>query len=178
MCGRKPDGSLVRSRSITTIPFAIRASTPADAEAIGMMAAEFQAYLRGLGDQTPFDWGAAKYLRDGFGDHPAFQGLVAETDSGVGGYLLYHFGYDTDVGQRLVHIIDLYVREAFRKHGLGSALLQRVAEIGRAREAEVLFWCVYHRNTAALRFYEKMGAKLVKSLHFMILPIDVPSENT
>jgi ribosomal protein S18 acetylase RimI-like enzyme len=97
--------------------------------------------------------------------------LVVETDSAVAGYLLYHFGYDTDVGQRLVHIIDLYVCEAFRKQGLGSALLQRVAEIGRAHGAGVLFWCVYHRNTAALRFYEKMGAKTVEGLHFMSLPI-------
>jgi len=154
------------------MPLVIRPSTPVDAEAIGAMAAEFQAYLRNLGDQTPFDWGAAKYRRDGFGENPAFQGLVAETDSGVAGYLLYHFGYDTDVGQRLVHIIDLYVREAARKQGLASALMQRVAEIGRAQGAEVLFWCVYHRNAGALRFYEKLGAKPVKDLHFMVLPID------
>ena len=52
----------------------IRRSTPRDAEPVGAMAAEFQAYLRDLGDKTEFDWGASKYLRDGLGDNPAFEG--------------------------------------------------------------------------------------------------------
>src|SRR5512135_721585 len=100
----------------------IRQSTADDAEAIGRLAAEFQAYLRSLGDKTRFDWGASKYLRDGFGENPAFEGLVAETESGVVGYLLYHFGYDTERGQRLMHVIDLYVRESFRRRGIAKAL--------------------------------------------------------
>lgn len=155
-----------------TTPVVIRPSTPADAEAIGSMAAEFQAYLCALGDQTKFDWGASKYLRDGFGDHPAFEGFVAETESGVGGYLLYHFGYDTDVGQRLLFIIDLYVREASRHCGIGSALIKRVAEAGRSRGASAMFWSVYEANTAAMRFYESLGAKPVSGLRFMSMAID------
>src|SRR5579862_2942020 len=39
-----------------------------------------------------------QYLRDGFGPHPAFFGLVAEVDGSVEGYLLNHHGYDTDRG--------------------------------------------------------------------------------
>ena len=135
------------------------------------MAAEFQAYLRALGDKTEFDWGASKYLRDGFGDNPAFEGLVAETESEVAGYLLYHFGYDTDCGQRLLFIIDLYVRKAVRHRGIASALMERAAEIGRSRGASAIFWSVYERNTAALRFYETLGAKPVNGLRFMSLAI-------
>ncbi|MEP6668628.1 MAG: GNAT family N-acetyltransferase [Chthoniobacter sp.] len=150
----------------------IRASTCHDAEAIGRMAAEFCAYLRTLGDETEFGFGAAKYLRDGFGDDPAFQGLVAETDSEVSGYLLYHFGYDTDLGQRLVWVIDLYVREAVRHRGVASALMKRVAEIGRSHGAQALFWSVYEPNTAARRFYESLGATSVNGLRFMSLAIE------
>jgi hypothetical protein len=135
------------------------------------MIAEFQAYLRSLGDDTPAVFSAARYLRDGFGDDPAFQGLVAETESGIGGYLLYHFGYDTDRGRRLVFIIDLFVREAFRHRGLASALMERVAAIGRARGADAMFWSVYEPNTPALRFYEALGATPVIGLRFMSLAI-------
>lgn len=150
----------------------IRKATAHDAAAIGGMAAEFQAYLRRLGDKTEFDWGSPKYLRDGFGDDPAFEGLVAETETGIDGYLLYHFGYDTDVGQRLVFIIDLYVREAARQRGIGSALMKRVAELGRTRGAQAMFWSVFEANTTALRFYEALGAAPVKGLRFMALEID------
>jgi ribosomal protein S18 acetylase RimI-like enzyme len=149
----------------------IRKATAADADAIGSMVAEFQAYLRGLGDRAEFDFGAAKYLRDGFGDDPAFEGLVAETETGLDGYLLYHFGYDTDAGQRLVHIIDLYVREKSRHRGIGSALMKNVAEMGRAHGARAMFWSVFEANSAALRFYSALGAKPLKDLQFMSVAI-------
>lgn len=152
-------------------PAVIREATARDAEAIGAMAIEFQAYLRALGDKTKFDWGATKYLRDGFGDDPAFAGLVAETETGVDGYLLYHFGYDTDHGQRLMFIIDLYVREASRHRGIASALMASAAETGRARGAEALLWSVFEANAAALQFYETLGATHLKGLRFMSLAI-------
>lgn len=153
------------------MPVAIRPSTPRDADAVGHMAAEFQAYLHSLGDKTEFDWGASKYLRDGFGDNPAFEGLVAETESDVVGYLLYHFGYDTERGQRLICIIDLYVREAFRRRGIAAALMKRAAEIGRSRGAEAMCWSVYEPNAVALRFYEALGARRVRGLYYMSLAI-------
>ena len=74
-----------------------------------MLAREFQDYLRALGDCTEFVFTADTYLRDGFGSHPAFSGLVAELGGKVIGYLLYNFGYDTDRAMRLMWVIDLFV---------------------------------------------------------------------
>jgi len=68
--------------------FILRVARADDAEAIGRLAAEFVAYLAGLGDPNPRGITAAEYLRDGFGDRAAFQGLVAEDGTGVVGYLL------------------------------------------------------------------------------------------
>jgi GNAT superfamily N-acetyltransferase len=149
----------------------IRHCEPADAKAVGALALEFQSYLRSLGDQTEFAWGAAEFLRDGFGDHPAFEGLVAEVDSGIVGYLLYDFGYDTDRGQRLLYVIDLYVAEACRRQGIGRALMDRAVQMGRARGAELLLWPVYEPNKLAVRFYEKLGARPIEGLRFMSLVI-------
>jgi ribosomal protein S18 acetylase RimI-like enzyme len=103
----------------------IRRATAADAHAIGALAKEFQAYLRALGDRTQFEFTAETYLRDGFGPHPAF--LVAELDGEVIGYLLYHFGYDTDRAMRLLHVIDLYVQASKRRRGIGEALMRAAA---------------------------------------------------
>ena len=153
-------------------PIAIRAATEADAEAVGRLVAEFQVYLRGLGDATEFGFDAAAYRRDGFGGDPAFQGFVAEEEDGaISGYLLYHFGYDTDRGRRVVHVIDLYVREDSRRRGIGEALMRRVGEAGREQGACALLWVVYRPNVLALRFYAGIGARVADDLHLMVLEL-------
>ena len=149
----------------------IRQATAGDAEAIGSLAAEFQSYLHELGDETDFDWGAAKYLADGFGENPAFEGLVAEVDSRVVGYALYHSGYDTDRGQRLIYLIDLFVSQPFRRAGIGDKLMQCLSEVGRSRRAEYVVWSVLKGNPLATRFYERLGATHADKLHFMLWPI-------
>lgn len=146
---------------------AIRYSTTNDAESIGSLAAEFQSYLRALGDETEFDWDAKKYLRDGFGENAAFEGLVAEVNSSVVAYALYHFGYDTDRGQRLIYLIDLFVSQSYRRSGIGETLMRRISAIGRERGAELIVWSVLKRNVMAASFYEKLGAKYADELHFM-----------
>lgn len=153
---------------MTTI---IRPAVAHDATSIGTLAAEFQAFLRAIDDNADFDWGAEKYLRDGFGADPAFEGIVAEVDSVVAGFALFDFGYDTDRGQRYVYVFDLFVSQAFRRKGVGEQLMQRITEIGRARGAEMAAWSVHRRNTDALRFYDKIGARLLDEHRLMWRPI-------
>jgi ribosomal protein S18 acetylase RimI-like enzyme len=157
---------------------AIRQSVAHDAESIGALAAEFHSYLRALGDEANFDWDAEKYLRDGFGEHSAFEGLVAEVDSRVVGYALYHFSYDTDRGQRLIYLIDLYISQSFRRAGIGEKLMQRISETGRLRGAEYIIWSVLKGNALAINFYEKLGAKYVDDVHFMWCPIKTNSSTS
>ena len=149
----------------------VRPAALADAEPIGALVTEFQEYLRCLGDRTAFDFGAAKYARDGFGEDPAFDGVVAELDRAVVGYALYHFGYDTDYGCRLVYLVDLYVRAGRRRQGIGEALFRAVADAGRARGAKAMLWTVYRSNTLAARFYERLGARYITDNHLMVLNI-------
>jgi hypothetical protein len=95
----------------------IRAASAEDAQSVGKLAQQFADYLRSLGDTTDFKLNAQAYLRDGFGTNPAFSGLVAEQDDDIVGYLLYHFGYDTDNAMRILHVVDLYVDERVRRQG-------------------------------------------------------------
>src|SRR5689334_20387921 len=99
-----------------------RAAGAGDADRVGELAREFADYLRSLGDTTDFHFTSESYLRDGFGSNPAFSGLVAELDGNVIGYLLYHFGYDSDRAARNLHIADLYVDVRSRHQGVGRAL--------------------------------------------------------
>lgn len=135
----------------------IRNATAADADAIGTLAREFQEYLRALGDRTHFEFTAETYRRDGFGPNPAFSGLIAERDSQVIGYVLYHFCYDTDRAMRLMHVIDLYVDTSQRRRGVGEALMRRAAEICREAGGRELIWSVFSPNMLAFQFYEHLG---------------------
>lgn len=145
----------------------IRTATAADAAVVGQLAEQFADYLRSLGDSTDFKFNAQSYLRDGFGPNPAFAGIVAELEGEVIGYLLYHFGYDTDRAIRLLHVVDLYVREDRRSQGAGQALMREAAQICRAGGGHELFWAVYIPNKLAARFYERLGAYYVEDLNFM-----------
>jgi len=149
----------------------IRAATRDDAEAIGELARQFADYLCGLGDPTDFQLNAETYLRDGFGANPAFCGLVAELNGKVAGYLLYHFGYDTDHARRIMHVCDLYVQESARRHGAGRMLMLAAANLCREAGGHELLWTVYKPNKLALAFYERLGAKYVKELEFMYWPV-------
>jgi len=148
----------------------IRPALPSDSHSIGNLARQFANYLRELGDPTEFKLTAETYLRDGFDTTPpAFTGLVAEEQGNVIGYLLYHFGYDSDAAARNLHIVDLYVDSAVRRRGIGRALMARAAAIARESGAQEMIWSVYSRNALATTFYEKLGAQRITDVFFMKL---------
>jgi GNAT superfamily N-acetyltransferase len=150
----------------------IRPALAADAQAIGRLAREFAGYLRSLGDHTDFKLTAETCLQDGFGPSPAFSGIVAEAESTVIGYLLYHLGYDSDAAARNLHVADLYVAATERKHGVGRALMRAAAEIAREAGAPDLIWSVYKGNEMAAAFYETLGAQRIDDVFFMHLKTD------
>ncbi len=145
----------------------IRPTTPEDAAEIERLYAQSAAYLRALGDTTDFQFNAQVYLRDGFGERPAFAGIVAVLDSQLAGYLFYTFGYDTDRALRYLYVIDLLVDQAVRGQGIGKALMDHAAGICRDQGGAELAWAVYAKNELALDFYRKLGAREVTDLRFM-----------
>jgi ribosomal protein S18 acetylase RimI-like enzyme len=155
----------------------VRAAGRGDAGEIGGMAVAFAAYLRKLGDKTHFQFNVKTYLRDGWGKNPAFKGLVAEIGGQPVGYLLYCFGYDTDRAIRLVNMLDLYVKEEYRRQGVGQALMARVSKIAAKAGAKRLFWSVYAHNTNAQGFYRHVGARPVKDTLYMWVGIKARTDS-
>jgi GNAT superfamily N-acetyltransferase len=150
----------------------IRPALATDARDIGNLAQQFAGYLRDLGDTSKFNLTAERYLQDGFGQQPAFAGIVAEDDGNVVAYLLYHFGYDSDTAARILHIVDLYVDRSKRRHGVGTALMRAAARIALAGGAVELVWSVCRPNTLAAQFYERLGAQPITELFFMKMRAD------
>lgn len=89
-----------------------------------------------------------------------FHCFVAETERGeIIGMALYFFAYYTWVGKSL-YLDDLYVKESFRKHGTGAALLRKIFEVASAEGCKRVRWQVLNWNETAIRMYKKSGAEI------------------
>jgi len=66
-------------------------------------------------------------------------------------------------GRDILALDDLYVREAFRGHGVGATLMRAVAEYA-APESLLVRWTLYETNEGARRFYERIGATVHSKL--------------
>jgi len=140
----------------------VRLAGELDVPVLGEMAREFQDYINGLnrpGDAAePAALTVEALRRDGFGDDPWFSVLMAERGGAPVGYLLYHFGYWSDRAARALVVADLFVREAARGQGAGTALMREAVRILRRRGGDLIVWTVWDRNSAAMAFYQNLGA--------------------
>jgi GNAT superfamily N-acetyltransferase len=103
----------------------------------------------------------ADLLRDGFGPEPYFRCIMAEIDGAVAGFALYFFQYSTWEGRPALYLEDLFVRESFRKRGIGVALFRRLARIAVERKCTRFQWECLDWNQPALDFYGSVGANVL-----------------
>jgi GNAT superfamily N-acetyltransferase len=96
--------------------------------------------------------------RDGFGANPRFRALIAEWDSQPAGYAFF-FGYYSTWAGRGLFLEDLFVREAFRGRGIGTALLAEVARIAVRENCYGIHWEVLNWNQKAIELYTALGAE-------------------
>ena len=96
--------------------------------------------------------------RDAFGANPKFRAILAESDGQTAGYAVFFASYSTWTGCGLF-LEDLFVRENFRGHGVGKALLLKVAEIARKEGYDTIRLDVLDWNESAIKFYKSLGAE-------------------
>ncbi|HZH44499.1 MAG TPA: GNAT family N-acetyltransferase [Lysobacter sp.] len=93
-----------------------------------------------------------------FGAHPAAEVVIAEVDGQPAGFALFFHNFSTFLGRRGLYLEDLYVRPAFRGHGLGLTLMRHLARIAVERGCGRFEWWVLDWNTPAIEFYRRLGA--------------------
>ncbi len=95
-----------------------------------------------------------------FGPAPKAEVLLAEAGDGqVAGFALFCGNYSTFLAQPGVWLEDLFVRPEYRGHGIGRALLARLARIAVERDCGRVEWAVLDWNTPSIGFYETLGAR-------------------
>ena len=96
------------------------------------------------------------------GENPLVHVTMAEWDGRSAGFALWFLNFSTWEGKPGIYLEDLFVRPAFRGHGIGKALLQHLAATA-VREGWTRFvWNVLDWNTPAIEFYETHGARVMR----------------
>jgi GNAT superfamily N-acetyltransferase len=142
-----------------TAALTIRAATAGDVDEILALIRELAVYERAPDEVTAT---TADLLRDGFGEHPRFRVLLACEGDRVAGFAFYFFAYSTWRAQPTLYLEDLFVRPAYRRRSLGVMLMRRLAEEAVKTGCGRFQWQVLDWNEPAVRFYETLGAKILR----------------
>jgi len=130
----------------------IRRSTEADISAIFLLLKEFTTFQK-----TPEKlFVTEEQMKE---DKDLFQCFVAEdtTSNKIVGYACFSFIYYSWSGKAL-YLDDLYVKETYRGHNIGSMLMNSVIVLAKENNCKKMRWQVSKWNSTAQTFYKKLGA--------------------
>ncbi len=137
----------------------IRRAEPKDTATVLDPIGKLAVYERLIDEVTASEADIAGTL---FSEHPRVFCDIAEWKGEVAGFALWFYNYSTFLGRHGLYLEDLYVREEFRSHGIGKALLSHLAKRCVTEKLGRFEWSVLDWNEPAIGFYEKHGAVLRK----------------
>ena len=129
--------------NMTTLTFTLRPAQREDVAAIHGMVRELAEYEK----LTHLVTGSAADLeRELFGAQPVIEALIAQCNGVPAAFALYFHNYSTFLARRGLYLEDVYVKPAFRRRGIGRALLTRLAQIAVERNCGRFEWSVLDWN--------------------------------
>jgi len=141
---------------MTSLPdFDIRAATKADVSIILSFIKKLADYERLSHEVVASEETLRETL---FGRRRTAEVAIGYFNREPVGFVLYFHNYSTFLGRPGIYIEDLFVDEAFRRRGFGTALLCYVAGVANERRCGRLEWSVLDWNEPAINFYKKLGA--------------------
>ncbi len=94
-----------------------------------------------------------------FGARPMSEVVIASLDGTPVGFALFFPSYSTFLGRAGLYLEDLFVRPAYRRRGLGVALMRRLADEAVKTGCGRFQWQVLDWNEPSISFYKKLGAE-------------------
>lgn len=79
----------------------------------------------------------------------------------MAGYVLFFPNYSTYLAKPGFYIQNIFVRECYRRRGMGNLLLSAVAAQAAEMGCGRVEWVVAEWNVDAIMFYEQMGAEIL-----------------
>jgi ribonuclease HI len=137
-------------------PVTLRGATPADCEIIARMIMELAIYERA--PEQCFAT-AERVSEQLFGARPSAECLLAECGGKVAAFALFFQNFSSWECAPGLYLEDLFVRPAYRRRGIGTLLLERLAAIALERGCKRFEWIVLDWNKPAIDTYVRIGAK-------------------
>ena len=147
--------------------FEVRVLGPADLELMRGMLALFGAAFADSETYSSSQPGE-EYLKNLLGSE-SFIAIAAFEDravvGGIAAYVLRKF----EQARSEIYIYDLAVAESHRRRGIATAMIQRLRNMARDRDAWVIYVQADHGDDPAIGLYSKLGRR-EDVLHFDIEP--------
>jgi diamine N-acetyltransferase len=96
-----------------------------------------------------------------FGPSPRVFCDIAEWDGEPAGFALWFANFSSFRGRHGLYLEDLFVRPAFRRRGIGSALFRHLARRCVTQGWTRFEWAVLDWNAPSIAFYRSLGAELM-----------------
>ena len=142
----------------------IRQAEPSDLPDIVALCNEHAAYERALCTDTGNVDGLSRAL---FGPLPRLWCLIAEVGTSIVGYATYTRDFSTWRASEFLHMDCLFVREPYRRSGIGNQMIHAIANEARRLGCSEVEWQTPSWNTDAARFYERLGATRDAKLRYV-----------
>ena len=97
-----------------------------------------------------------------FDDKQFAEVVIGEYHSEPVGYALYFYNFSTFLGKPGLYLEDLFVKPEVRGKGFGKALLAYLARLAVDQKCGRFEWAVLDWNEPSIKFYESLGATLMK----------------
>lgn len=149
------------SRRGSTVTCSVRPVEPADVPAVVGLVHELADYERAAAECML----TAPQLQAAlFTERAALFGHVAVAAGEVGageviGCALWFLNFSTWRGVHGIYLEDIFVKPAYRRRGIGRALLTELARECVRRGFDRLEWAVLKWNEPAIEFYRRLGAR-------------------
>jgi GNAT superfamily N-acetyltransferase len=137
--------------------FGVRPACASDVDSIMRMKAQLAAAENAA---FALRWTHADWLREGFGPTAWFRTYVAECGDTNVGMVIYSERAYTGWAEPALYVQDLFVELDYRRHGIGRALLARVAADAVARGSPMIELTM-HAGNPARDFYRRTGFEFI-----------------
>ncbi|MBA3722186.1 MAG: GNAT family N-acetyltransferase [Parachlamydiaceae bacterium] len=115
-------------------------------------------------DVTSLSLTKENLFKFGFSKNPYYHTELAIVDGNIVGYALYFYTFSANQGFPILYLEDLYLKEEYRKQGIGYQMLKKLAQHAKDHQCCRLEWHVFSWNELAIRLYQKLGGFLKDDL--------------
>lgn len=133
----------------------LRFATPADVPLVLQLIEEIAQYEKMEVEVVA----TAESLNEWMFEKGLAESLLCFVDGDLAGHALFFHNFSSFEGKAGLYLEDIFVREQYRKRGLGKALFQSVAKIACERGCPRMEWCCLDWNKPSIDFYISQGAK-------------------